>query len=92
MRNRKLKAAAIGSLRTKFKRWYWCSVFNQSYESNPTSQTITDVTQFQVWLEGGTAPKSVSNFSFDSKDLFTTTTKQGAVSRSDVSNLENAFS
>lgn len=81
MRNRKLKAAAIGSLRTKFKRWYWCSVFNQSYESNPTSQTITDITQFQVWLEGGTPPQSVINFSFDSKDLFTTTTKQRAVYR-----------
>jgi hypothetical protein len=81
LKNKKLKAAAIGNLRTKFKRWYWCSVFGQSYESNPTSQSITDITQFQTWLEGGATPQSVANFKFDSQELYKTTTKQRAVYR-----------
>ncbi|MEN6580326.1 MAG: DUF262 domain-containing protein [Anaerolineaceae bacterium] len=81
MKNKDLKGAAVGNLRSKFKRWYWCSVFGQSYESNPTSQSILDISQFQVWLEGGVAPLSVSNFKFDSKDLYFTTTKQRAVYR-----------
>lgn len=81
MKNKNLKGAAVGNLRSKFKRWYWCSVFGQSYESNPTSQSILDISQFQVWLEGGIAPLSVSNFKFDSKDLYFTTTKQRAVYR-----------
>lgn len=81
MKNKELKGAAVGNLRTKFKRWYWCSVFGQSYESSPTSQSITDITQFQKWLEGGPEPLSVASFKFDSTELVSTTTKQRAVYR-----------
>jgi hypothetical protein len=81
MRNKDLKGAAVGNLRGRFKRWYWCSVFGQSYESSPTSQAMTDISQFQTWLEGGQAPTSVSSFVFDPDDLYTTTTKQRAVYR-----------
>lgn len=81
MKNKGLKGAAIGNLRSKTKRWYWCSVFGQSYESNTTSQSISDINQFQTWLDGGVEPQSMANFNFDSKDLYTTTTKQRAVYR-----------
>lgn len=81
MKNKDLKGAAVGNLRSKFKRWYWCSVFGQSYESNPTSQSIIDIAQFQTWLDGGQAPQSVATFKFDSKELYFTTTKQRAVYR-----------
>jgi hypothetical protein len=81
MKNKDLKGAAVGNLRSKMKRWYWCSVFGQSYESNPTSQTITDITEFQIWLEGGAVPESIAKINFDSNDLYRTTTKQRAVYR-----------
>jgi hypothetical protein len=42
---------------------------------------MTDISQFQTWLEGGQAPTSVSSFVFDPDDLYTTTTKQRAVYR-----------
>jgi hypothetical protein len=81
MRNRSLIGAAVGFLRTQLKKWFWCSVFGQTYESNPTSQTITDIGQFQTWLEGGQEPQSVKRFSFDKQDLYQTTTKQRAIYR-----------
>jgi hypothetical protein len=81
MKNKNLNGAAVGNLRTKFKRWYWCSVFGQSYESSPATQAILDIGQFQTWLEGGAAPQSVATFKFDSQELYSTTTKQRAVYR-----------
>lgn len=81
MRNRRLRGAAVVNLRPKIKRWYWSSVFGQTYESSPTSQTITDIAQFQTWLAGGAEPQTIASFSFDSNDLYSTTTKQRAVYR-----------
>ena len=81
MKNRHLKGVAWVNFRPKIKRWYWCSVFGQAYESSPTSQTITDISQFQTWLDGGEPPQSVANFAFNSSDLYKITTKQRAVYR-----------
>ena len=81
MLNRHLKGPAQGAFRTKVKRWYWCSVFGQSYESSPTSQTITDLREFQTWLAGGSEPRTVSEFSFDENRLYTTTIRQRAIYR-----------
>jgi len=78
--NRQLKGANVGVFRAKLKRWYWCSVFGQTYESNPTSQTITDITQIQTWLKGGNEPQSVKGFVFDN-DLCRVSNKQRAVYR-----------
>lgn len=81
MKNRGLKGVAWVNFRPKIKRWYWCSVFGQTYESSPTSQSITDISQFQTWLDGGEPPQSVANFAFNSSDLYKITTKQRAVYR-----------
>lgn len=81
MRYKSLAGAAVGNLRTKFKRWYWCSIFSQAYETSPTSQTITDITQFQAWLKGTEPPTSVATFEFNPEVLLTTTNKQRAVYR-----------
>lgn len=81
MKNINLEGVAWVNFRPKIKRWYWCSVFGQTYESSPTSQAITDISQFQTWLEGGEAPQSVANFTFNSSDLYKITTKQRAVYR-----------
>ena len=79
--NRQLKGPAQGAFRVKVKRWYWCSVFGQSYKSSPTSQTITDIREFQAWMAGGAEPKSVSEFGFEKDRLYTTTTRQRAIYR-----------
>jgi hypothetical protein len=70
-------------MRNQLIRWFWCSVFSQTYESSPTSQAATDVTQLLVWLEGGEAPESVANFErkFRPSSLRETTSRQRAVYR-----------
>lgn len=72
---------AQGALRTRLTRWYWCSVFGQRYESNPTSQTISDLNDIRRWMSGGQAPETIREFEFDKERLFTTTNRQRAIYR-----------
>ncbi|MBK8027673.1 MAG: hypothetical protein IPK19_41410 [Chloroflexi bacterium] len=71
----------MGRMRTCLKQWYWCSLFMQTYESSPTSQTLTDYKELKAWVAGGEAPESVRGFKFDLPRLYTTTTRQRAVYR-----------
>ncbi|MCZ7547023.1 MAG: hypothetical protein M5R40_27455 [Anaerolineae bacterium] len=81
MKNRSVTGPAVGAMRNKIKQWYWCSVFGQTYESNPTSQTMIDIEQLQRWIAGDRLPDSVSDFKFEKEALFSTTTRQRAVYR-----------
>ena len=81
--------ASVGSLtgprqatvRDKFKRWFWCSVFGQAYEKAPNSQAIKDYSELKVWFSGGKAPETVERFDFKSDLLRETTPRQRAVYR-----------
>ena len=71
----------VGAVREKFKRWFWCSVFGQAYESSPNSQSAIDFTQLAGWFTGGDPPVTVQEFDFDVSSLRQTTTRQRAVYR-----------
>lgn len=79
--NNMLVGAEKGKFRSRARRWFWCSVFSQSYESNPTSQTVTDVNDFHDWMNGGVEPRVVREFQFDRDRLLSVTTRQRAVYR-----------
>lgn len=68
----------IGAIRNKLTRWFWCSVFSQSYENAPNSQAAKDFSELNTWMEGGPEPETVKNFSFDI-DLRETTPRQRAI-------------
>lgn len=87
MKYRHLKQEAKGALRIKLKCWYWCSVFSQKYESNPTTQSITDLEELSIWIDGGNSPSSVTEFKFEPTNLFHTTFRQRAVYRGILSLL-----
>jgi hypothetical protein len=64
------------------KRWYWCAVFGQAYESTPNSQSAKDVTEILPWLaESATPPESVSSVRFDPRALREVTPRQRAIYR-----------
>jgi hypothetical protein len=81
MQHRRLRGPIVGALRSKLKRWYWCAVLGQAYESSPTSQSITDINELNGWLQGGQEPQTVTTCNFERDTLFTTTTRQRAVYR-----------
>lgn len=81
MTHRNLVGPAKGAFRLGLQRWYWCSVFGQRYESNPTSQTITDHRELKRWFEGGELPESIRDFQFQADRLKSTTIRQRAVYR-----------
>lgn len=76
------KTAEAGAQRENIKRWYWCAVFGQAYESTPNSQSAKDVTEIVPWLTGGAnPPESVSSLRFDPRALRDVTPRQRAIYR-----------
>jgi hypothetical protein len=75
------KTAEAGANREKLKRWFWCAVFGQAYESAPNSRSAKDVTELLSWLTGGAAPESVEAFRFDPRALRDVTPRQRSIYR-----------
>jgi len=75
------KTAEAGAQREKLKRWFWCAVFGQAYESAPNSKSAKDVTELLPWLGGGAAPESVGTFRFDPRALRDVTPRQRSIYR-----------
>lgn len=75
------KGLLAGQIRQKIVRWFWCSVFGQTYENAPNSQTSRDFADVGSWLDGGQAPENIDNFSFEAQALFEVGPKQRALYR-----------
>jgi hypothetical protein len=75
------KTAEAGAQREKLKRWFWCAVFGQVYESAPNSKSAKDVTELLLWLAGGPTPESVEAFRFDPRALRDVTPRQRSIYR-----------
>ena len=75
------KTAEAGAQREKLKRWFWCAVFGQAYESAPNSKSAKDVVEILPWLTGGDLPESVASFRFDPRALRDVTPRQRAIYR-----------
>jgi hypothetical protein len=78
------KGLAVGTQREKLKRWFWCAVFGQAYESSPNSQSAKDVGEFVAWFQGGQAPESVRALRFDPKALRDVTPRQRSIYRGTI--------
>lgn len=75
------KGVKVGANRKKMVRWFWCSVFSQTYENAPNSQAAKDYVELNRWMEDGPEPEAVTNFRFDIDQLRETTPRQRAVYR-----------
>jgi hypothetical protein len=78
------KTAEAGAQREKLKRWFWCAVFGQAYESSPNSQSAKDVGELVAWLAGGPAPETVRAMRFDPKALRDVTPRQRSIYRGTI--------
>ena len=74
----------VGAQREKLKRWFWCAVFGQAYESSPNSQSAKDVGELLAWFEGGPTPESVRALRFDPKALRDVTPRQRSIYRGTI--------
>lgn len=75
------KSALAGAQREMLKRWYWCCVFAQVYESSPNSKSAKDVVELKQWFAGGDPPESVAGFRFDPRALDDVTPRQRSIYR-----------
>jgi len=74
-----------GETRQKLVRWFWCSVFGQSYENAPNSQSAKDIAEVGSWLAGGVVPARIDGFTFEASALYEVTPKQRALYRGVIS-------
>lgn len=75
------KTPQAGVFREKLKRWFWCAVLSQAYESSPNSQTAKDFTGLMKWLGGKDLPETVDKFRFDPNALRDVTPRQRSIYR-----------
>lgn len=75
------KTAEAGAHREKLKRWFWCAVFGQAYESAANSRSVKDVVEILPWLAGGDPPETVASFRFDPRSLRDVTPRQRSIYR-----------
>jgi hypothetical protein len=75
------RTAEAGAHREKLKRWFWCAVFGQAYESGPNSKSAKDVVEILQWLGGGDPPETVASFRFDPRALRDATPRQRSIYR-----------
>lgn len=80
----KTKTPEVGAQREKLKRWFWCAVFGQAYESAPNSQSAKDVVELVPWLNGGPPPETVNALRFDPKALRDITPRQRSIYRGTI--------
>lgn len=78
------KTAEAGVQREKIKRWFWCAVFGQVYESSPNSQAARDVGEIGAWFAGGSLPETVTALRFDPKALRDVTPRQRSIYRGTI--------
>jgi hypothetical protein len=78
------KTPKAGAYREQLKRWFWCAVFGQAYESAPNSKSAKDVVELLQWLDGGTAPETVSTLRFDPRALRDVTPRQRSIYRGTI--------
>jgi hypothetical protein len=78
------KTAEAGAQREKLKRWFWCAVFGQAYESSPNSQSARDTGELVAWMTGGAPPESVQALRFDPKTLRDVTPRQRSIYRGTI--------
>lgn len=73
-----------GANRERIKRWFWCCVFGQKYESAANSQTAKDYGELLAWFDGGREPDSVTTFRFDPRALIDVSPAQRALYRGTI--------
>jgi hypothetical protein len=78
------KTPEFGARREQLKRWFWCAVFGQQYESSPNSQSAKDFSELVSWLKGGAEPETVTSLKFDPNTLRDTTPRQRAIYRGTI--------
>lgn len=85
-RARASKGVAVGAHREQIRRWFWCSVFSQAYESSPNTQSSRDVGELIPWLSDSSAPvpENVRNFHFNPEQLRDVTPRQHSLYRATI--------
>jgi hypothetical protein len=78
------KTPLAGAQREMLKRWFWCAVFGQAYESAANTRSAKDVVELSGWLRGGAVPETVSSLRFDPKSLRDVTPRQRSIYRGTI--------
>lgn len=72
---------ARGDALRKVKKWLWTSVFSQRYDATTDEKNAQDFVNVVNWINGGSEPEIVTDFSFEPKLLRSINRQRNAVYR-----------
>jgi len=79
-----MQPIGFGARLEQLKRWFWCAVFGQQYESAQNSKSAKDASDLTTWFDGGSEPEIVSSLKFDPGVLHDVTPRQRAIYRGTI--------
>jgi hypothetical protein len=66
------------AVNAKVRRWFWCGVLGELYGGAIETRFARDVEQVPMWIDGGDAPRTVYDASFEASRLETLRTRNSA--------------
>jgi hypothetical protein len=77
-----IKGPKEASRKEKLEQWFWASVFAQTYETGPSSRSVSDFKELTAWIrESGTEPFALLKLHFNPEMFFDISPKQRALYR-----------
>ncbi|HEX8086137.1 MAG TPA: DUF262 domain-containing protein [Solirubrobacteraceae bacterium] len=62
----------------RLRQWYWCGVLGELYSGAVETRFARDIEQVPAWIDGGTAPRTVSDAAFEATRLLSLRTRNSA--------------
>lgn len=62
----------------RLRQWYWCGVLGELYSGAVETRFARDVEQLPAWIDGGQAPRTVAEASFEATRLLSLRTRNSA--------------
>lgn len=66
------------AVNSKVRQWFWCGVLGELYGGAIETRFARDVEQVPAWIDGGEAPRTVYDASFEASRLETLRTRNSA--------------
>lgn len=66
------------AVNAKARQWFWCGVLGELYGGAIETRFARDIEQLPIWIDGGEAPRTVYDASFEASRLETLRTRNSA--------------
>lgn len=81
----KISGKNNAAARDKFRQWYWCGVFSETYRDGHLARFAKDIVQFMEWIENNDEPEIIKDTQIVAERLIKVKTIQSAAFKGIIS-------